>query len=96
MNHHEDYMVLGRDGNTPGAVTSPNEKPATDNVYFSKQNVKKMMKLNNRNIQISNLDINTESIITLPNMLLYFSDSRHLKSGYLHVKIELLKIECRS
>ena len=40
---------------------------------------KMMMILNNRNMQISVLEINTEGIISLLNRLLYLSDGRHLK-----------------
>ena len=41
MNHHEDYMVLGRDGNTLGAVTSPNGKPFIDKAQYVEQMQKK-------------------------------------------------------
>ena len=45
------------------------------------------------NQQISVLQINGERIITTLNILRYLSDSRHLKSRYTHVTMELLKTE---
>ena len=70
--------------------------PSTNKVYFAKQNVKIMMIFYNENVQISILEINKESIITLLNKLPYLSDNIHLKSRYVHVTTELLKIENRS
>ena len=37
--------------------------------------------------------INGESIITTLNKLPYMSDSRHLKSRYVHIMIKLLKVK---
>ena len=58
-------------------------KPYTDKVYFTKQNVKMATMHNNRNMQMSILNVNGKSIITLLNKVPYLSDSRHLKSRYL-------------
>ena len=52
--------------------------------------------LNNRNMQISILEINRKSKFTLLNRLLYLCDSRHLKSRYGHVTIKVFEIEYRS
>ena len=51
------------------------------------------MALNNRNIQISILEINRKSITIWLNNLPYLSDSGHLKRRDVHVALELLKIE---
>ena len=52
-----------------------------------------MVTHNNMNMEISILEINTESINTSLNNLPYLSDSRQLKSRYVHVAIKLPKIE---
>ena len=51
--------------------------------------------LNNRNIEISNIEINRGSIIILLNKLPYLSDSKHPKSRYVHVVIEFLNSTIR-
>ena len=51
-------------------------------VYFAKQDV---MMLNNRNMQVSILDINRKIITTVLNKLLYPSDSGHGESKHMHV-----------
>ena len=45
------------------------------------------MMLNNRNMYISILEINGESIITMLHKLLDMSDSRHLKRRYMQIMI---------
>ena len=52
-----------------------------------------MMVLNKRNMQMSILEINGESIITMLNKLPHMSDSRHLKRRYMQIMIKLLKIK---
>ena len=47
---------------------------------------------NNRNMYISILEINRKSIIILLNKLPYLSDSRHLKSRYVHISVKSLKV----
>ena len=69
-------------------------KPSSDKVFIAKQHVNMMMMLNHRNMQISVLEINTESIITPLNKLPYLTDSRHLKCRYVHLVIKSLHMEC--
>ena len=52
-----------------------------------------MMMLDNRNVYISILKINGESIITLLNKLPYLFNSRHPTKRYVHVVIKSLKID---
>ena len=68
--------------------------------YFTKQIVKKMMMmmmmmmmLAYRNMEISILEINGESIITTLNKLSYMSHSRHHKRRDMQVTIKLLKVK---
>ena len=49
--------------------------------------------LNNRNMQLSILEINRKSMLTMLNKLPYLSDSRHLKSMYVHKEIKSLEIK---
>ena len=69
-------------------------RPPTDKVYFSKQ----IPMFNYRNMEISILQIDRDSIITLMNALSYLMNAlsylfnvRHLKHRYLHVGTESLK-----
>ena len=54
---------------------------------------KMAMILDSRNVQVGVLKINRKSIINWLNKGPYMFDSRDLKSRYVHVVIELLKIE---
>ena len=54
-------------------------KPCTKMIYFATQNAKKMMMLNNKNMQTVVLKINREGIIILLNRL------QHLLVGILKV-----------
>ena len=58
--------------------------------YFVSKNAKKTLTLTSRNMQVSVLEINSQTIIIMLNMFLYLSDSRHIKSRYRHVAIESL------
>ena len=52
------------------------------------------MRLTNRNMQISILEINRKHInLAELNDLSYLFDSRHLKPAYMHVATELLMIK---
>ena len=55
-----------------------------------------MGRLNSKNMQISIIEINRESICLMLNKLPYLSYGRHLKSRYVNVAIKVPKIEYRS
>ena len=65
-------------------------KPLTRFILLHK--IQMMMMLNNRNIQISTLEVKRKGIITLLNKLLHLFDNRHFKCRYVHVASELLKV----
>ena len=51
------------------------------------------MTINSRNMQISILETSAENTIIALNDLPYLFTSRHLASRYVHVVIELLKMD---
>ena len=58
---NKEYWFNKR-GETIQTVDSPNGKICHCKVYFAKQNIKLMVVLNNRSVQIIILEINEESI----------------------------------
>ena len=61
--------------------------------FILPKDVKMIMMLNYRNMQVSILEVSRESIITLLNTLQYLYDSRNLESRYLCVVIKSPNIQ---
>ena len=62
-------MGLVSEVKTLGAIAIPNGKPSIDKASVAKQTIQAMVKLNNRNMQLSILEINRKRIISLMNKL---------------------------
>ena len=92
MAKEQDRFSEGHEN--PRVVASPKGKTFHwYGILYQTNHIKTMMTLNNRNMYISILEINGESIITTLNKWPDMSDNRHLKGRYMQIMITLLKVK---